>query len=48
MKWGDNAGFQIEYAISDVNTDDVFDKVKTLPSLNNYKDNSLETVNEVA
>ena len=48
MKWGDSAGFQIEYAISDENTDDVFAKVKTLPSLNSYKDNSLETINEVA
>ena len=48
IKWGDNAGFQIEYAISDTNTDAVFAKTKTLPSLNPYKDNSLETINESA
>lgn len=48
IKWGDNAGFQIEYAISDENTDAVFDGTKVLPSLNAYKDNSLETIDEVA
>lgn len=48
IKWGDNAGFQIEYAISDENTDAVFAKTKTLPSLNPYKNDSLETIDETA
>lgn len=45
-KWGDQAGFQIEYALSDENSDAVYAGNKTLPSLNNFKDNSLETVDE--
>ena len=48
IKWGDNAGFQVEYAISDENTDAVFAGTKTLPSLNPYKDNSLETIDEAS
>ena len=48
IKWGDNAGFQIEYAASDSNTDAVYAGTKTLPSLNPYKDNSIETINESA
>lgn len=45
-KWGDNAGFQVEYAVADENTTAVYNGQRTLPSLNNYKDNSLETVDE--
>lgn len=34
-KWGDQAGFQTEYALSNEKTDAVYDKTKTLPTLNN-------------
>lgn len=45
---GDRAGFQVEFAASDANTDAVYNKTKTLPSLNNYLADTPEGVDEVA
>ena len=48
FKWGDRAGFQIEYALSDEKTDAVYNKTKTLPTLNAYTNSSLEGIDESA
>lgn len=48
VKWGDQAGFQVEYAEESAATTSVFNKQRTLRTLNEYKDNSIEGVNETA
>ena len=45
---GDRPGFQVEFAPSNNNTDAVYNKTKTLPSLNNYLADTPEGVDEVA
>lgn len=45
---GDRPGFQVEFAASNTNTDAVYNKTKTLPSLNNYIADTPEGVDEVA
>lgn len=45
---GDRPGFQVEFAASNTNTDAVYNKTKTLPSLNNYLADTPEGVDEVA
>lgn len=47
-KWGDQAGFQTEYAASTPETDAVFAGSKVLPSLNSFVDDSPETIDEAA
>lgn len=43
-KWGDHAGFQTEYAVSDENTDKVYAKTITLPRLTDTNDSPNMTV----